>query len=257
MSATPPRWYLIRGLARESRHWYGFGDQFARTTGTVIQSLDLPGAGTRRDETCPLTIANIAKRLPLPKDGQVGVIGISLGGMVALETARAWSDVVSHVVLINASSNLSPLTDRMSTRGMTSFFRALCQSSPKEREQLLYELTISAPPSVIEEYATRGAAISSSAPMRRTNALRQLLAAARYLPKPVSAHCLVIAGERDRLVSPACSGALAAFLRSPILVHPTAGHDIPLEDPNWLVSRIQRWVEQTRDRQSGVYDTVN
>ena len=42
----------------------------------------------------------------------------------------------------------------------------------------------------------------------------------------------------DRLVSPRCSQRLAAAWKVPLALHPSAGHDLPLDDPDWLLAQL-------------------
>jgi pimeloyl-ACP methyl ester carboxylesterase len=86
-------------------------------------------------------------------------------------------------------------------------------------------------------------------PVRRSNAARQFLAAARYHPGPLSkpVPVLVLASARDGLVDPACSRAIVTALPGSTLEeHPTAGHDLPLDDPRWVVERIGGWASKAR-----------
>jgi pimeloyl-ACP methyl ester carboxylesterase len=82
----------------------------------------------------------------------------------------------------------------------------------------------------------------------RTNALRQLAAAARYrAPSHVpSVPVLLLAGARDRLVDPRCSEALARHWNAPIAVHPAAGHDLALDDGAWVAAQVKAWIERLR-----------
>ena len=80
-------------------------------------------------------------------------------------------------------------------------------------------------------------------PVSPNNALRQLLAAARFrasLQAPAT-RLLVLASAGDRLVDPRCSRRLAEAWDCPLVEHPHAGHDLPLDDGAWIVEQVQRW----------------
>lgn len=53
---------------------------------------------------------------------------------------------------------------------------------------------------------------------------------------------LLLAGQQDRLVNVKCSLALAQHWHCAIRVYPTAGHDLPLDDGDWVVRQIQEWL---------------
>jgi pimeloyl-ACP methyl ester carboxylesterase len=53
---------------------------------------------------------------------------------------------------------------------------------------------------------------------------------------------LVLASAGDRLVDPGCSRSLAKAWKLPIAVHPTAGHDLALDDGPWVAAEVKRWL---------------
>jgi len=54
---------------------------------------------------------------------------------------------------------------------------------------------------------------------------------------------LLLAGQLDELVNAKCSRALAQRWRCAIRLHPTAGHDLPLDDGEWVSRQIREWVD--------------
>ena len=86
--------------------------------------------------------------------------------------------------------------------------------------------------------------VRAQRPVRPLNALRQLLAAARYRA-PAQAPdvpMLLLASTNDRLVDSRCSQALARAWHCPLAMHPDAGHDLPLDDADWVASQIRHWL---------------
>jgi len=81
-----------------------------------------------------------------------------------------------------------------------------------------------------------------------SNAMRQLLAAARFRAPEVAppAPLLVLCSRGDRLVDPQCSIRLAAAWNARLAVHPTAGHDLPLDDGPWVAARVREWTADLR-----------
>src|SRR5262245_14239704 len=94
-------WLLLRGLGREQRHWHDFPERLrARVGAGRVVALDLAGTGTERQRvpvpSIPWLARDVARRLLAadPAGWQLeaaascplwSVIGLSLGGMVALE----------------------------------------------------------------------------------------------------------------------------------------------------------------------------
>jgi predicted alpha/beta hydrolase family esterase len=53
---------------------------------------------------------------------------------------------------------------------------------------------------------------------------------------------LVLASAADTLVDPRCSIRLAHAWDAELRTHPTAGHDLPLDDAEWVASEVGRWL---------------
>jgi pimeloyl-ACP methyl ester carboxylesterase len=110
-----------------------------------------------------------------------------------------------------------------------------------ERESRILQLTSNLPVdrAVLQSWADH----ARTAPVTPSNALRQAVAAGCYRapraapPVPM----LLLASRRDRLVDVACSRAIARAWNVPLVEHASAGHDLPLDDPDWTIERILEW----------------
>lgn len=245
-------WILLRGLMRETRHW---GDFPARLQAALphdrVLAIDLPGNGTLHRETSPLQVAEMVQccRRQLALQGQTGpysLVALSLGGMVATAWAGSQPDEIRRAVLINTSMKpFSPFYRRLRPQNYPSlFWHGLQASHARQFEQLLLRLTSSrADPAILPHWL----AWRAQYPVSRSNALRQLLAAARFrAPRQrPDQPLLVLAGSADRLVDHRCSLALARSWQTALAVHPWAGHDLPLDDAGWVAEQIGNWVKQT------------
>ena len=120
---------------------------------------------------------------------------------------------------------------------------ALTPRSAIAHERTILRLT-SRNPAAAADVLGDWSALRRTRPVSATNALRQLLAAARYRApvSPPAVPLLVLASRRDRLVDWRCSQELARRWRAEIAVHPTAGHDLTLDDPAWVADQIERWL---------------
>ncbi|MDP1550162.1 MAG: alpha/beta hydrolase, partial [Nitrosomonas sp.] len=70
----------------------------------------------------------------------------------------------------------------------------------------------------------------------------QFLAAAKFsvTDKPQQP-LLVVTSRADRLVDYRCSLKLAQILETDYEQHETAGHDLPLDETEWLAHVIKQW----------------
>lgn len=245
---APSRWLLLRGLGRERSHWFAFPPLLERGLGVSALAVDLPGSGERRHEPGPRTIegiaSDLARRLSAREPGPPwGVLGISLGGMVALSLAAQWRAGISHLVVINTSSRLSPAHRRLRPLACLALARAVSSADPLARERRIYSLATNAPAAAVARWARDAAELARRAPPRRTTLATQLLAAAAFTaPARLAQPLLVLGSLRDRWVSPSCSAALARRLGAPLRCHPSAGHDLPLEDPDWVIEQMRAWL---------------
>ncbi|HSV70088.1 MAG TPA: alpha/beta hydrolase [Methylibium sp.] len=242
-------WVLLRGLTRERRHWGGFvaALQAARPAARIV-APDLPGNGARRGEASPRRVEAMteALRAALHADGAAPpyrLLALSLGAMVAVDWATRHPHELAGAALINTSLRpYSPFWQRLRPRAWTALLRIALATDPRARESAVLALTAAQPTdagALLDEWA----AWRRSHPVTRANALRQLVAAARYRapaaapPVPL----LLLAGARDALVDPRCSRRLAAAWRLPLAEHPHAGHDLPLDDAAWVIARLRDW----------------
>jgi pimeloyl-ACP methyl ester carboxylesterase len=242
-------WLLLRGLSREKRQWGRFPEVFeARIPGARTHRLDLPGVGAARGRPAPATVEAMVEDLrarfrPLrqaaPPAGRWGLLGVSLGGMVTLAWLAAHPEDFAAGVVVNSSAgNLSLPQDRLRLENLPGLLRAARAQDPVARELELLRLT-TARHGENRDIAAEWAAYLAERPLERRVLIRQLVAGMRFrAPMRVPAPVLVVSGARDRFVSPRCSDRLAARYGAPHERHPDAGHDLPLDEPEWLSDRL-------------------
>lgn len=237
-------WLLLRGLARETGHWGNFPQLLGERIGQLPLCKDLPGCGERSTERAPASITGLLAQVRQPLDPREKkiLVGVSLGGMVALQWAYEYPDEVAGVVIINSSArNLSRPFERFSPSAIRVLMQALT-SNAAEREDVILRLVCNSE-SVWRRYLPTFQALAKHRPVTFGNAMRQLFAATQFRIQKVSPPGLVIVSDMDKLASPACSRTIAKFQGWPVATHPTAGHDLALEDPAWLVDQLLSWSE--------------
>lgn len=246
--SSPRRWLLLRGLGRERRHWFDFPDALAAALRVETCALDLPGMGESHGALSPRSVLDTAREIRRDLSARDashawGVLGISLGGMVAIALAAEWPAGISHVVVINASSRCSLAHQRLRPAALAQLAYAAWQRDALARELRIHALTTNAAAHRVSAWAARAAALGHEMRPSRASLLRQLFAAASFRAAPILQPALVLGGAKDRLVAPECSRALADALGATYRHHPTAGHDLPLEEPDWVITQIRCWLE--------------
>lgn len=252
MTTPPQRWLLLRGLGREQRHWGDFPArlQQARPQDQLL-CLDLPGNGRQWRQPSPLSIAAMTEhcRRQLPPAASPGaplrLLCLSMGAMVAVDWARRYPQELHSAVLISTSlRGLSAWHQRMRPLAGLRLLGALATPGLRWREAEVLRLSSRRAPADAALLA-QWCALQQAQPVSRLNLLRQLLAAARFRApaQPPALPLLLLAGAGDRMVAPACSQRIAAAWHCPLVLHPWAGHDLPLDDPDWVIARILAWAE--------------
>ncbi|WP_116138522.1 alpha/beta fold hydrolase [Trinickia diaoshuihuensis] len=245
-------WILLRGLAREARHWAQLPERLrSRGLSGEIVCADLPGCGEYADEHAPVSLAATTDfvRARLAARGYAPpyrVIALSLGAMVAVDWAQRFPLEVERLVLINTSlRRYNDPFQRLRPSAWPLLARAaLCWHARTRRraESAIHTLTCRRVDSREADLAA-WSAIYESAPPTRRNAFRQVAAAARFRGAASAPCCptLVLASRNDALVHPACSAKLAAIWGATLIEHPWAGHDLPHDDCAWLADTIAAW----------------
>lgn len=248
MSDTTP-WIFLRGLTRDRHHWGAFASAFqCAFPDAPVVMLDLPGNGVLHRENSPKTVEamvaycrhELAARAVAPP---YRLLAISLGGMVAAAWAVAHPDELRACVLINTSMRpFSPFHWRLRPAAYGRIVRLFAEDDARTSEAIILSMTSNNREharNVLDDWASW----RREHPVSPNNALRQLLAAARFrasLQAPAT-RLLVLASGSDRLVDPRCSRRLAEAWDCPLVEHPHAGHDLPLDDGGWIVEQVQRW----------------
>jgi pimeloyl-ACP methyl ester carboxylesterase len=244
-------WVLLRGLMRESRHWGDFPLLFqSAMCAQKVVTIDFPGNGRLHAQASATSVAAMVDyaRLQLKQLGYAppySVLALSLGAMVAV----AWSELnpaeLLEMVLINTSlAPYSPFYHRLRPANYFALIRTLLHDSVIQRERLILRLTSTQNPEQKQAVLKQWLTYAQEYPVLRANILRQLLAALCYraeLKAPL-VPVLLLAAQQDQLVNVKCSLTLAEHWGCAIRLHPTAGHDLPLDEGLWVTQQVKDWL---------------
>lgn len=244
-------WVLLRGLTRESRHWGDFPRVFGQALAAGgIETPDLPGNGARYRQQSPARVESMVDqyRQDLASRGiapPYRLLGLSLGGMVVVDWMRRHPAEVDAAVLVNSSlRGVSPFYRRLRPGAYPTVVRQACAARrPEEGERLILDLT-SNRHRRDDRLLAAWLGYRRECPVSTGNALAQLVAAWRYRP-PATAPAmpvLVLTSRGDRLVDWRCSTAIARRWDLALAIHPDGGHDLPLDDPDWVAERVRHWI---------------
>lgn len=252
MNKPTPRttWVLLRGLTRSAAHWgsftQSFADAFARTP---VVPLDLPGNGTLHAQRSPTRMAELVDycRAELLRQGHrppYAVLAMSMGAMVTAHWAHTAPQELGSTVLINTSFRpFNPFYQRLRPANYARMLGMLLRRPDLATlEQHILQMT-SNYPTQHADVLERWVAERLQHPVSATNMLRQLLAAARFQAPTAAPACpvLLLGSSHDRLVDIRCTQTIARHWNCASVIHPSAGHDLPLDDPQWVIEQVQFW----------------
>lgn len=261
MDTQPEHWILLRGLIRSRFHWGGFPALLEQSLQTYSPGLhlltpELAGNGERWQEKTPLSIHHMMldiRRQVLPRTAvPLTIVAVSMGAMIAAEWARCFPQEIRALHLINTSfSNLSRPWQRLRAPALFSLLQPLIRGASQEAAILRWTTNMTDTSVLLPAWES----FARQHPLSLRNAFAQLLAASRYCGPtraPVTPvycyHSLA-----DQLVSPACTARIARAWQVPLFSHPAAGHDLPLDDPQWLISQILQTQLASREYTSACY----
>jgi pimeloyl-ACP methyl ester carboxylesterase len=242
---------LLRGLIREAGHWGPFLDDLKeKFPDSTIACIDIPGAGVRYQDPSPTSMGDIVetmredfKRLKLPTDRPVALVAISLGGMIAAQWFQSYPQDFQTVVLINTSyGSMSPLWHRLQPKAFQMLLKVPLLKGVAKEHRILE--VVSNRQDKYQTTAESWGRIAALRPVSLPNTFRQLFAAARFkteVSKPAMP-VLLLSSLHDRMVSVECMRAIARAWKLPTVDHPTAGHDLPTDEPRWTAEQIHRFV---------------
>lgn len=240
-------WVFLRGLIREKNHWGDFASQFEKRFSTQAICIDFLGVGEFFQQTSPRSIARFSdhvwQQIKDKRLDRVNLFSISMGSMVASDLMVKHPDKINAAVWINTSfGNYSKSLKRINLKKIGSYLHFLKNFSiPEKREKMIYQLStqIHQNPKIVERWVE----LAKEKPTHISTLLNQLIAASQSTlnQKPTSP-VLVLQSAKDELVDPQCTLDFCNALQMPYVTHPTAGHDIPLDDPEWVLTQVETWM---------------
>lgn len=240
------QFFLFRGLVREAKHWGDFPQHLTQVhAGSEVITIDIPGAGTLVHSKAPLSIQGMVEIMrqeyqqKVKDDHEQILIAVSLGGMIAAQWLKSYPQDFDKVVLINTSyGGVSPLFDRLKPKALAHVLQVPWMKGRQKEEHILRLVKNHA--QGFKETLDLWEEIEKERPVSVENSVRQLLAAASFRIgnwKPEH-DVLILASTQDRMVSVNCSRKIAQKWQAPIVEHPTGGHDLTSDDPQWVAEKI-------------------
>lgn len=245
--------FLLRGLVREKAHWGTFPSELDNSLKDVkIITPEIQGVGEYYQSVTPDNFEDMVHfmrekfYLPVKDEGPHYIMAMSLGGMIA----RCWMELYPNdfegAILVNTSfKGINSLFNRLRPKAVLNFLKIFANPSIEKRERMIVGL-VSNNEANYEKVATEWIEIQKKRPVMRKSFLSQMKAALTYNPpkdRP-KAKLLWLTSKSDRLCSYKSTVGLQKLWGGDIHIHETAGHDFPLDDSKWLISKIKTWLQK-------------
>lgn len=239
---------LLRGLARQVKHWGKFPKELYEATQMNVTCIDLPGVGVFSEHKSPSTVEliteHVRKEWLKQKQNHTqrwAIVAHSLGGMIALDWSSRYPNDFEKTFLINTSSKLSLPWERLNYKSLPILLKILVNKNSPSRESYIWKLICNTPPNqqIIKEWQR----LEKENPIKINTLKNQLIAASRFFPKNISndKRLLFLLSEKDYMVNAKCTYQLHNFYKnSQLETHPSAGHDLACDDPQWLIDKLKK-----------------
>lgn len=229
---------LLRGWGRSIRHWLGFDQLMAKDFRVItidargIGRSALPVSWGLTTETMACDVLAVLDYLQIP---EAHVLGVSLGGMVALSFAKLFPQRTKSVIAANSSFRGSGAL-RMSPAAFRTV--AVGAMNRKSLPQLLSHVLVSSgfDEGLRKNLVKEWQAIDATEHLDINVAFKQLLAAARFGGKSyfknISTPALLIQGADDLFVPAKNTTVLHELMpNAKYVILPGAGHEPSLDQP--------------------------
>ena len=251
-------WFLLRGLGRESGHWHDvlpmLRDYYPHSE---FHCLDQPGCGLRYQQRSPWNISDTVdilrtEYLACKQEGRkCFIVGLSLGGMIAVAWADRYPEDFYGGILINTSMpGINSRFDRLRPRALLAMLKSFAYlGNASKREQQLLNL-VSNYPHTRERLLPSWVAIQRERRVSAANYLRMLYSATTFKTpahEPFM-HTLILKSRQDRLINARCSDQMQATWQVSLAEHATAGHDLSSDEPSWVLEQITAWRSKLKDK---------
>ncbi len=250
-----PDLVMLRGLGRNMKHWLGFDRKAADHFRTI--TIDAREIGqTKRGMAITDTIYDLADDVVQVLD-QVGsekanILGVSLGGMVAMAVGVKHPARASSLVIVN-SSIAGCGQRRLSTPAMLLLLRAVVLGPAIYDDLARLLLGPQAPSDLRNKVAKDWLKIDKATKVAPAVVIKQILAAARFRVRDdlreIEAPTLVLYGTGDQFVPVVNSEMIASLIPgAKLLGLEGGGHELTIDRPEESLAAIRKFIKASEAR---------
>ena len=244
--------FLLRGLVREKEHWGEFKKlihlYFPEAN---IITPEIQGVGEFVDQISPNNFRDMVQFMRqknqeyFHSNSNNIIIAMSLGGMMIKQWLEMYPQDFKKVILINTSfKGINPISKRLRILTLLNFIKIFISRNINNRERSIIKI-VSNLNKDNEEIIKSWVAIQKKRPVSKKSFINQIKAALNFKTNknwPKEIPLLILASKKDKLCHYSCSEKLSKLWQGEFHLHSSAGHDLPLDDGEWLLKKIKNWI---------------
>lgn len=235
---------LIHGLGADMDIWFAQIPDFAKFFPVI--TVDLPGCGKSPELKGEVSIPSICDALyhAISKivPGKVNLLGISLGGFVALDFSSRYAEKVQQLVLLSAPYTFNNESKPLLYQALESYKKMTMEEIVKTRIGKAFGKIASAE---MQEFL-----IQNILKTKHSVYLKYAAAPIEYDSveqyKKVKAKTLIVSGELDYIATPAETEKInQAIVNSEKVILKDTGHALSMENPKELNPRVIEFLKNS------------
>ncbi len=228
-----PRLLLLPGLAADAAMWTAQLAALPAAFGVAVTDVHF-----RHD-----SIEAMAAALLEEHDGDLILCGASMGGMLAMETARQAPQRIRGLALLGTSAR--PETDEMRKlreAAIELFAQGRVREVLQPNVPLAFHPAQAADPVMVQAYFDLVMRAGAEQLIRQNRAVIHRPDARLHLPA-LRCPVLVMCGDTDQLAPPECSHEIASLVpNAELVIVPQCGHMLTMEKPGVVNAGLLRWL---------------
>lgn len=228
------RLLLLPGLAADEQMWR------AQLAGLADWQPVVADVHTRCD-----TLEDMAAALLAEHPGELVLCGASMGGMLAMETARQAPGRVRGLALLGTSAQ--PENDEMRAereRAIGLFAQDRVREVIEPNVRFAFHPESARDPALVQAYLAFVLRAGAQALIRQNRAVIARPDARLHLPA-LRCPVLVLCGEADQLTPPACSREIVSLVpQAEFVLLPRCGHMLTMEQPEAVNAALAGWLRR-------------
>lgn len=242
---------LLHGFPLRGEMWLPALEHLPQGFSYIVPDLRGHGQSAATDEC---TISDFADDLAallelLDERRRIVVVGLSMGGYVALEFTRQYEACVRGLVLVDTRAE--PDSQEAAKARLETAERVLREGTAVVANAMLEKLFAPEAPAPLRDYWKR--IMLDTTPRGAAAALRAMASRPDSFPvlKSMTVPSLIVVGEKDVITPPDCALRMhEAAAQSELVILPGVGHMAPVESPRPFADALRRFLSRLPSKSS-------